>query len=265
MSPKSSLGQNFLKNPGIVDKIIRFADLQEHETVLEIGPGKGALTGRLLGEAARVIAVEKDDALYEDLQERFGDNPRLILIHGDILEVDLSGLISPGTKVVANLPYNIATQVILRLSTLSGSLSAIVVMVQKEVGERICAQVGGSAYSAMSVLLAPFFDPVPGFLVGPNNFHPVPKVDSMVLKLLPRKDTISAAEIDDFRKVVLGAFGQRRKMLRNSLMSIPGVSRDVLESMAGFAEISLNRRPQDLSWVNFQDLARAYKKFTCPE
>lgn len=260
MKPKSSLGQNFLKNPGIVDKIIRFSEAKSTDTVVEIGPGTGVLTERLLENAFRVIAVEKDDSLAEILQEKFKDQPNLVLYHGDILECDFNELIKPGTKVVANLPYNIATNVVLRLVDFAGMLTSVVVMVQKEVAQRICATVGHKDYSALTVIIAAVFECFPGFIVGPKNFYPQPKVDSQVIKLVPKEKPLPQGEMGDFKKLVYSAFGQRRKMLRNSLMSLPGVTRDSLSGIARLSGISLEKRPQELTWEDFMKLSRAYQQ-----
>ncbi len=264
MSPKSSLGQNFLKNPGIVEKIIHFAEVSENDVVLEIGPGTGVLTARLLEEASRVIAVEKDDRLCEKLGRKFAYRENLELIHGDILESDLAGLVSERMKIVANLPYNIASQIILRLADVSGRLASVVVMVQKEVGMRICASMGQKDYSALTVILSAVFDASPGFIVGPKNFHPVPKVDSMVIRLVPKESTIPEAHRKGFRGTVFAAFGQRRKMLRNSLLQLSGLTRDLLEEAAGDVGISLDQRPQDLSWEDFYRLSRSLARRSAP-
>lgn len=258
MRPKPSLGQNFLKNQGIIEKIIRFSEVKSSDTVIEIGPGTGALTGHLLECASRVVAVEKDDALAESLQEKFG-NMGLVLIHADILGCNFSDLIKPGTKIVANLPYNIATTVILRLADVSDMLSSVVVMVQKEVGKRICAPQGDKDYSALTVILSSVFDCTPGFVVGPKNFYPQPKVDSQVIKLVPKENPLPRAEMEDFKKLVFSTFGQRRKMLRNSLMSLPGVTREVLPQIAYLSGISLDKRPQELSWEGYLELTRVYR------
>jgi 16S rRNA (adenine1518-N6/adenine1519-N6)-dimethyltransferase len=260
MKPKHSLGQNFLKNPGIVDKIIRFSEVKSVDTVIEIGPGTGVLTGRLLECAARVVAVEKDDALAEILKIKLGDRSNLVLVHADILDCDFRDLIKPGAKVVANLPYNIATNVILRLADTADVLASVVVMVQKEVGQRICAPVGDKDYSALTVILSSVFECIPGFVVGPKNFYPQPKVDSQVIKLVPKEKHLLRTEMGDFKKVVFSTFGQRRKMLRNSLMSLPGMKKDSLPEIACLSGVSLEKRPQELSWEDYLKLGRAYRK-----
>lgn len=258
MSPKSSLGQNFLKNPGIVDKIIHFSDVNDKDEILEIGPGTGMLTTRLLECASHVIAVEKDDKLFERLREKFKSFPNLELVHGDILESNLARIVTGDMKVVANLPYNIASAVILRMADISELLKSVVVMVQKEVAMRICAPVGDKEYSGLTVILSAVFDYVPGFIVGPKNFYPEPKVDSMVIKLIPKKNPIPMPERDDYKKVVFSVFGQRRKMLRNSLMTLPGVTKEIVQEIGLLSGINPEKRPQELSWEEFSLLSRAY-------
>jgi 16S rRNA (adenine1518-N6/adenine1519-N6)-dimethyltransferase len=260
MRAKHSLGQHFLNSQGVVDRIIRLAGVDRQDTVLEIGPGTGVLTRSLIGKAGRVVAVEKDDVLAERLASKFGESPQFTLIHRDILECSLPELVSPGMKVVANLPYNIATQIILRLADVSALLSSVVVMVQKEVGMRICARAGDRDYSALTVVLAAHFTCEPGFVVGPQSFNPPPKVDSQVIKLTPRKDPLPASEIADYRAVAFAAFGMRRKMLRNSLLGLPGMTRELLPEIARLAGASFDERPQDLDPEAFARLARAYRQ-----
>jgi len=260
MRPKSSLGQNFLTNPGIVKKIVSFSGVTKGDAVLEIGPGRGILTDRLLETASRVVAVEKDDGLFAFLSEKFSGRRNLALIHGDVLEIDMQELISPDMKVVANLPYNIATRILLRFAEIPDLLHSMVVMVQKEVAERICAPVGHSGYSALTVLLLSVFECTPGFVVGPKNFFPEPKVDSRVVKLVPRENHLPQGERDRFRQVVMCSFGQRRKMLRNSLLNLPGVTRDTLPAISLASGIGLEQRPQNLSWEEYRRLSRAYSQ-----
>ncbi len=260
MRPKYSLGQNFLKNPGIVDKIIHFSEVSREDTILEIGPGTGALTARLLEDASEVIAVEKDDVLAAKLKEQFESFSTFKLLHGDILETDLQSILRDNTKVVANLPYNIATNVILRLADIPEKLRAAVVMVQKEVALRICSHAGQKDYSALSAILSSVFDCVPGFIVGPKNFYPEPKVDSMVIKLIPKEAPLPKDDRDGYKKVVFCAFGQRRKMLKNSLMNLPGVTKDLLAEIGNSSGISLERRPQELSWEEFYRLSRTCRR-----
>lgn len=258
MRPKASLGQNFLTNTHIVAKIIDFAGLKHQDTVLEIGPGRGIMTMSLAKSDAAVIAVEKDDDLAEALSGSFASHPHIRIVHGDILELDLQSIVPAGSKLVANLPYNIATAVILRLVEIPSHYASITVMVQKEVGERICAPIGTRAYSGLSVLVRANFDPFPGFIVGPGNFKPQPKVDSMVIKLIPRQEFTVAEDLYYLKTVVFCAFNQRRKMLRNSWLGLPHMTISQLGALAEQAGISLERRPQDLSVDDFKRFSRVY-------
>ena len=162
------------------------AAIGSQDAVVEVGPGRGMLTRVLLKYASEVIAIEKDDKLFEQLGIGLRDYSSLHLIHQDILESDLGLIIPHGAKIVSNLPYNIASQLIMRLVDHARRIQSVVVMIQKEVGQRICAHVGDKNYSLLSVIVAAGFDASPGFIVGPNNFFPQPKVDSQVIKLIPK-------------------------------------------------------------------------------
>ena len=258
MRPKRSLGQNFLKNVGIAEKMASLADIHSGDTVVEVGPGRGMLTRVLLRYAQRVIAVEKDDLLFEHLRETFQDTDSLELIHQDILESDLEQVIPKGAKIVANLPYNIATQLIVRLTGHAQRIEAMVVMLQKEVGQRICAQAGEREYSALSVMVGAVFEASPGFIVGPNNFHPRPRVDSLVIRLDPRIHAVPREDMDLFRRVVAQAFGQRRKTLRNTLEQLPFLDPDSLSELCTQAGISLKSRPQEITPEQFHVFSRGY-------
>jgi 16S rRNA (adenine1518-N6/adenine1519-N6)-dimethyltransferase len=258
MRAKRSLGQNFLNNIGIARNMAVLADIGPGETVVEVGPGKGMLTRVLLDHASRVIAIEKDDRLFEYLSHSFGDRGELCLEHRDILEADLSVLIPDRAKVVANLPYNIGTQFIIRLVDHARRIGPAVVMLQKEVAERICAGPGDSGYSALSVIVSAGFDAAPGFTVGPNNFFPRPGVESQVIKLIPKISPIPCRELDLFKTVVSCAFHQRRKVLRNSLIHLPLMDHELLERLAHAASIDLHQRPQELSAAQYHLFSKGY-------
>jgi len=261
MRPKQSLGQNFLLNGQIAERIVALASVSPDDTVLEIGPGRGILTDLLAREANQLIAVEKDDDLVSGLIRKFDDYKNLRLVHADILDQDLNELIPKKTKLVANLPFNIASQLIIRLIEHACNISMVVVMVQKEVGQRICAQPRTHAYSALSVLVDSVFQATPGFIVSPKNFFPQPKVDSMVLKLTPKSDPIASRDMVYFKKSVYCAFAQRRKMLKNSLINLPMLKPHLLQELAKRAGINLNQRPQDLTSQDFYRITQAYQDF----
>lgn len=261
MRPKRSLGQNFLKNVGIAEKMASFADINKGDTVVEVGPGRGMLTRVLLGHASSVIAIEKDDNLYELLCKDLKGYSGLRLIHQDILESDLDKLIPDGSKIVANLPYNIATQLIVRLVDQAHRITAVVVMLQKEVAQRICAHVGDKEYSYLSVMVAAVFFASPGFVVGPNNFSPKPKVDSSVIKLSPQRTPIPQSDMEIFRKVVALAFGHRRKTLRNNLTQLPFMNDGALNELASSSAINLGQRPQDITPEQYHVFSQGYARF----
>lgn len=256
--PKRSLGQNFLVNGDLPESIISFSGLKKGDTVLEIGPGKGALTMKLAKTAGRIVAIEKDDALARDLARRFNGSPLIEIRNADILECDIRHLVPAGSHIIANLPYNIATAIITGLFDFPSHFSAVTVMVQKEVGERICARVGSKEYSALSVLVASCFDAGFGFIVGPENFFPRPKVDSAVIRLKPRNDTPSQENLSALKQVVFRTFSSRRKMLRNSLSNLPGMSTGILSSIEESSGIDFSRRPQELNLSDFLRLTGLY-------
>ena len=241
--------------------MVSLAEVGRHDTVVEVGPGRGMLTQVLLRYASHVIAVEKDDNLYEFLLSTFRDSRELELLHQDILESDLSRVIPDGAKIVANLPYNIATQLIIRLVDHARRVTSMVVMLQKEVARRICARVGEREYSYLSVVVAAGFDASPGFVVGPNNFLPRPKVDSLVIRMSPKNSPLPLEDMDVFRRVVACAFGQRRKTLRNSLARLPLMDEDIMNESSSWAGISLGSRPQEVSPEQFHSFSKNYEKF----
>jgi 16S rRNA (adenine1518-N6/adenine1519-N6)-dimethyltransferase len=261
MRAKQSLGQNFLINQSVTERMISLAGITREDTVLEIGPGRGILTRTLLRNARRVIAVEKDDTLVGLLKEQFRENDSLDLVHADILDCDLSQMLTVGMKVVANLPYNIGTQFIMRLVEYADRIGPVVVMLQKEVAERVCARLGEKQYSALSVIMSSGFDTVPGFQVGPGNFSPRPKVDSQVVKLVPKGDYVSGHDLAMMRKVIFCAFSQRRKVLRNTLLQLPYMKQDILEGLAAGAGINLRSRPQEITVERFHALSLAYEHY----
>jgi 16S rRNA (adenine1518-N6/adenine1519-N6)-dimethyltransferase len=260
MRPKRSLGQNFLKNVGIAEKMASLADIGRQDTVVEIGPGRGILTRVLLKYTSEVIAIEKDDNLFEQLGMGLKDFSGLQLVHQDILESDLERLIPDGAKIVSNLPYNIATQLIMRLVNHAGRIQSVVVMIQKEVGQRICAQVGDKNYSLLSVIVSAGFDASPGFIVGPNNFFPPPKVDSQVIKLIPKSAPIPRSDMEVFWRVVAKAFGQRRKTLRNTLSQLPSMDDEILGTLSSYAGIDLGQRPQEITPEHYHLFSRGYEE-----
>jgi len=225
MRAKKSLGQNFLVDENVLSRIVSCVAPASEDNILEVGPGRGALTKLLAASGANFLAVEWDRDLLPLLSAEFAGAPNVEIGHGDILRVDLRQLLtSRGAgrkwKVAANLPYNISSQVLFRFMEESQLFERLVLMLQKEVGDRLVAPAGCKDYGALTVLLRLHFDIRREFIVKPGAFRPVPKVDSAVLSFTPL--AAPRAEVGDedfFRRLVKGAFNQRRKTLLNSLRS----------------------------------------------
>ena len=189
---KRSLGQNFLVDPNIQRRIVAALDLTPDDEVLEIGPGTGALTRHLAARAGRVVAIEKDDELAAALQAEFTDAAGVTIVHGDALEADLRALVrDPGrVKIVGNIPYNITSPLIFHLLESGLSAERIVIMVQREVADRILAAPGEKAYGALSVGVRTVADVKRLFHVGRGAFRPVPDVDSTVIQITPDRKSV---------------------------------------------------------------------------
>lgn len=259
IDPKRSLGQNFLTDATHLDRIAAAADLSADDTVLEIGPGPGTLTARLAAQAGTVIAVELDDRLIDLLRSYFAGAPHVRIIHGDILELDPAALLPAGTaayKVVANLPYYITSAVLRKLLEATQPPQLAVVMVQKEVAQRICAQPGDLSLLAVSVQ----YYAVPRLVqhVPAGAFYPRPKVDSAVLRLEVRAEP-AVADVSPARffRVVRAGFGQKRKQLGNSLSAGLGLPKPAVAAALHTAGIDPARRAETLSLAEWGALCRA--------
>ncbi len=239
LSARKSLGQNFLLDLNLTSRIARSAGTLEGSNVLEIGPGPGGLTRALLAEgAAHVTAIERDRRCIAALEEIAEHYPgKLTIVEADALAVSHRDLVSGPCKVVANLPYNISTVLLTRWLTEDPWppwFDSLTLMFQKEVAARITASSGSKAYGRLSVLSAVRADASCLFDVHPSSFTPPPKVTSTIVQLVPKSDGLKAAQLAVLEKVTAAAFGQRRKMLRQSLKSL-GVEIDLLLENTGFA------------------------------
>lgn len=252
MSTNKSLGQHWLKDRAILEEIADAADLQPDDTVLEIGPGLGTLTSVLLSRAKQVVAVELDEALATKLPGQFpGKN--LVVHHSDILQYDLSQL-PAGYKVVANVPYYITSKIIERLMTAENKPSIAVLLVQKEVAERIAAKPGDMSILAVSAQI--FAETFLDIEVPREYFTPPPKVDSQVVILRTRNDAlVTQADEKAFFRVVKAGFASRRKKLRSSIAAGLAIDRHAAERILHAAHINPELRAQDLSIEDWQRLA----------
>jgi 16S rRNA (adenine1518-N6/adenine1519-N6)-dimethyltransferase len=214
--PRKRFGQNFLHDPAVAERIVREAGVQPGEPVIEIGPGLGALTGPLLGRGARVTAVEIDPRLGAFLRETWGDRPGLTLLVADVLEQSWDELAPSPAVWIGNLPYSITGPILDRLIRHAPSVSRAVLMMQREVAQRLVSRAGGKEIGAPAVHLRLLYDIERLFDVGSGAFHPAPDVVSSVVRFTPRP----RARLDPFlRETVNRAFLHRRKKLRKTLAS----------------------------------------------
>ena len=259
LSAAKSLGQNFLLDLNLTGRIARSAGELAAGTTIEVGPGPGGLTRALLGTGARrVVAVEKDRRCREALSDLAAAYPeRLEVIEGDALALDLRTLGPVPRRIVANLPYNIATALLVgwmrHLAEDAGSYESLTLMFQREVAERLVAEPGRKSYGRLSVLTQWLTEARILFDVPARAFTPPPKVTSSVVRLEPRSRPLAPATLGSLERVTAAAFGQRRKMLRQSLKAVAADPRALLAAVA----IPETARPEDLAVEQFCALAEA--------
>jgi 16S rRNA (adenine1518-N6/adenine1519-N6)-dimethyltransferase len=258
LAARRALGQNFLLDLNLTGKIARAAGELDAGTTIEIGPGPGGLTRALLSHGARaVIAIERDTRCLGALAEIAAAYPgKLTVIEGDALAVDCATLGTAPRRIVANLPYNIATPLIIKWLQQGAAFASLTVMVQKEVADRLIAKPRTKDYGRLSVLAQFLARPRRLFDLPPRAFVPPPKVTSTVIELLPLPEPAFPARLADLERVTQAAFGQRRKMLRQSLRSLGGDT----EALMAAAEITPTARAEELTVAQFAALARALEK-----
>ena len=260
MRPKKSLSQNFLINDRAAKRIVDSLNIQEGDTVLEIGAGKGALTKYLLEKAKKVIAVEIDKRLCQYLEQRFLEKNNLVLINKDILKIDFENLTGPKghLKVIGNLPYQITSPLLSLLLENRKFIPLSVLMVQKEVAKRICAQPGSKDWSPLSITIQLHSEVKTLFNLKPTSFFPPPKVESSVIQIsFLKRPKVFIADEDFFSLVVRSAFGQRRKIILNSLSASFNLPKKNLELILNKVKIDSKRRPETLSIQEFANLSKA--------
>lgn len=252
------LGQNFLIKRSIVDEIVKAADLQEGEPVLEIGPGIGTLTQGLAQSGANVTAIELDTRLLEVLDTTLAQYSNVTIVHGDVLKLDVPSIMNNEPfKVVANLPYYITTPIIMSLLESRLPIERLVVMVQKEVALRMVAKPGTKDYGALSVAVQYYTKPDIVLDVPPKSFLPAPAVTSSVIRCVLRdKPPVDVVDEKLFFRVVKAGFAQRRKTFANT-MKTTGLSKDRIEELLAKANIDGQRRGETFTLQEFADVANA--------
>jgi len=255
---EKSLGQNFLLDLNLTGRIARCPGDLTGELVLEIGPGPGGLTRAILAAGAKkLVAIEKDTrclAPLQDISDAF--DQRLHVISGDALSVREEDILDGPAHIIANLPYNVATPLLIKWLKSRHLFKSMTLMFQKEVGDRITAVPRTKAYGRLSIISQWLCKVSPQFDISPKAFTPPPKVVSTVIKLVPRDEPAYPADLAILEKVVATAFGQRRKMLRASLKSLGGPTEDYLIA----AGIKPTQRAEELSVEEFCRLAEIYRQ-----
>lgn len=253
LTARRSLGQNFLLDSNLTARIARAAGPLAGINVIEIGPGPGGLTRALLQERVNsVAAVERDDRCVAALAELAATDPRLKVVADDAMEIDPALLVPSPRKIVANLPYNIATALLLRWLPDITAFQELTLMFQKEVAARLMAKPGNRDYGRLSVLVQWLCEVTALFDIKPSAFVPPPKVTSTLVRIVPRPRPLAPCAQTDLERVTAAAFGQRRKMLRQSLKSL----RVPADALLRGAAIAPERRAEELSVEEFCALAR---------
>jgi 16S rRNA (adenine1518-N6/adenine1519-N6)-dimethyltransferase len=260
---RKKFGQNFLIDPHVLDKIISASAITKDDCVLEIGPGIGSVTEALIEHAGKVISIEIDPQLIPILEEQFGQKENFMLIHNDVLKVNLKELIekeSPNQriKVVANLPYYITTPIIMELLENELPIESITVMVQKEVADRLASPPGSKQYGAITVAVNYYSEPYLVANVPRNCFMPRPNVDSAVLKLtLNQEPVVKVNDTGQLFRMIKAAFSQRRKTLLNTLIANGelNISKEELKDLLDESGIGAVTRGETLSLEDFARLS----------
>lgn len=269
---RPKLGQHFLHEKRYLSQIIDLADIIAGEDVLEIGVGEGALTRRLLDAGAKVFGIEIDDALIPTLKKLKDEHERFHLIHGDAFEIDYAAL-PKKMKLVANLPYQIASALLSQLTEKIGQFPLMVLMVQREVGERLCATPGGKDYGSLTLWVGYRYKAKLCQVVPPGAFRPPPKVDSAIVRLESReKPQVEVRDENLYFRIIQAGFAHRRKTLFNNLKTLNlgelkgmkslSSNPEVLQNLLQRAGIDPDRRAETLAAYEFARIARAVESLT---
>ncbi len=254
---RKSLGQHFLTDRRILGRIADALELRGDETVLEIGPGRGALTDLLAPRAGRLVAIEYDRALAVLLRERYASSPNVIVAEADVLSVSLGELAQGPYVLVGNVPYYITTPILFH-ALVPPRADRAVYLVQKEVADRLAAHPGTKEYGALTVNVAALARAETVFRVPAGAFSPPPKVESAVVRITPHENALVAPEEERaFKALVQGAFGMRRKQMRRVVRSLYAIGADEADAVLQRAGIDPEVRPETLSPDLFAALLRA--------
>ena len=255
--PRKRLGQHFLTDQRVLDRIADVLDITAADTVIEIGPGRGALTDRLADRAGRLITIEVDKLLIPILRARYASRPHVSVIESDVLDLSLGDVAGGPYLLAGNVPYYITTPIIFHAMTRPRPQRAVF-LVQREVADRAVAAPGSKEYGALSVNLQALATVTPRGTVKPTSFNPPPSVDSAILHIAPRTDPVIAEDEEAaFRKLVIASFGLRRKQLRRVVRTVRGLSAEQADAALDTAGLDPEARPETLSASQFAALLRA--------
>jgi 16S rRNA (adenine1518-N6/adenine1519-N6)-dimethyltransferase len=258
--PRKRFGQHFLADRGALARIADAVNATLGETVIEVGPGRGALTDELVARGFRIIAIEIDRDLIKGLKARYADNPAVRIVEGDVLTVDLAALAAGEYRLVGNVPYYITTPIIFHALRAPRPLSAVY-LVQREVAERLAAAPGSQAYGALSVNVQSVAQVELIGRVKAGAFHPPPKVESAIVRLVPLAHPVVQPDDEDaLREFVIAAFGQRRKQITRVLRQIASLDAAMAESVLTEVSIEPTRRPETLTPAEFAALFAALRR-----
>ena len=256
IKPNKKLGQNFLIDKNVQEKIVRAIAPGKKDVVLEIGPGLAALTGELCECSDKVIAIEKDKRLHEFLVSELTASTNLDLIRGDILRYDFRDTGPQRLKIVGNLPYYISSPILIHLLNNRNFVDSIFITVQKEFGERLVARPGSKIYGSISCFTQFYSEPTALFTVKKGSFYPQPKVDSYFLKISIRKKPLYLTDEEKLFKIIRICFGKRRKMISSSLYpNLAFASKEEMLERLRLAGIDPAQRPETVSLEQFASLA----------
>ena len=257
--PKKSLGQNFLKDQKIIDSIVEIGDIRKDDVVIEVGPGFGALTEKILNKKPKSITViEKDEKLVKFLNEKFGH--KINILNDNMMKISYENLVKKNLIIFGNLPYNISTQILAKLikfEKLYPQIEKVVFMFQKEVADRILARPNSKNYSRITILANLKLDIIKDFKVSKDCFFPSPKIDSKIIAFKPKtKVKFKIKNIENLERITQIFFSGRRKMINKPFSRIFKNYKEVAE----FLKINLNKRPSELSCENFYEITEQYEK-----
>jgi 16S rRNA (adenine1518-N6/adenine1519-N6)-dimethyltransferase len=255
LRPKDYLGQNFLVDEAALNEIVKIADLKNTDTILEVGPGLGVLTGELIEKAKQVWSVEKDPKMVSILRGEFAGKKNLKIINEDILRFHVSRELPTDYKVVANIPYYLTSKLLQFFLEQEHPPKLMVLMIQKEVGERVIAAAGELSILGISVQV--YADVEIAAQVSKNSFWPVPEVDSVILKITPKNKYPEIKDPELFFRIIKIAFAGKRKQLHNTLIHGLKLPKEEVLKLLLDAEIDPNIRPQDLK---IEDWIRLYQQ-----